>query len=163
MNPFMKLAIEAAREGMQNGCGGPFGAVVVKNGQVVSIACNEVLSTNDPTAHAEIVALRRATQKLGTFMIPDCEMYATCEPCMMCLTAMYFAGITKLYYGADRNDSVIGGFDATCCYELAHETLNHPLLTNYQIVDAEECVSLFHEWAEKSDRIMYGVSDMDLY
>ncbi|MGL6197119.1 MAG: nucleoside deaminase [Thermoguttaceae bacterium] len=155
MNKYMELAVKAARKGMANGDGGPFGAVVVKEGEVVSIACNKVLSTNDPTAHAEITALRKATKKLGSFFIPECEIYSTCEPCMMCLTAIYFAGITKLYYGANRHDSVIGGFDDTICYELAHETLDHPLINKFEVVDKAECVKLFHEWARKNDRTMY--------
>ncbi|MGL6196271.1 MAG: nucleoside deaminase [Thermoguttaceae bacterium] len=155
MNKFMQLAIEAAKEGMNRGIGGPFGAVIVKNGEVVSVACNEVLATNDPTAHAEITTLRKATAKLGSFFIPDCEIYSTCEPCMMCLTAIYFAGITKLYYGADRHDSVIGGFDDKICYELAHETLDHPLINKFEVVDKTECVQLFHDWAKKNDRTMY--------
>ena len=154
MNPFMKLAIEAARKGMESGLGGPFGAVVVRNGEVIAVACNEVLGTNDPTAHAEIVAIRKATSKLGRFDISDCELFSTCEPCPMCQSAIHWAGIRKLYYGADRHDSTIGGFDDTFIYQLMDGTADSPLL-HPEIVDKKECTDLFHEWNEKNDRVMY--------
>ena len=89
MNPYMKLALEAAKQGMESNMGGPFGAVIVRNGEVIAVAHNEVLGTNDPTAHAEIVAIRKATAKLGRFDISDCEIYSTCEPCPMCLSAIH--------------------------------------------------------------------------
>ena len=107
MNPYMQIAIEAAREGMESGAGGPFGAVIVKGGEVIAVAHNEVLATNDPTAHAEIVAIRKATAKLGRFDISDCTLYSTCEPCPMCLSAIHWAGIKKLYFGADRHDQTL--------------------------------------------------------
>ena len=93
MNKFMQLAIEAARKGMSTNMGGPFGAVIVRDNEVIAVAHNEVLGTNDPTAHAEIVAIRRATEKLKRFDLSDCSIYSTCEPCPMCLSAIHWAGI----------------------------------------------------------------------
>jgi len=154
MNPFMQLAIETARKGMNSNQGGPFGAVIVRNGEVIAVAHNEVVGTNDPTAHAEIVAIRRATEKLGRFDISDCELYSTCEPCPMCLSAIHWAGIRKLYFGADRHDAAGGGFDDELIYQLMHGTADSPLL-HPEIVDQRECADLFREWGAKSDRIMY--------
>ena len=150
----MQLAVEAAKDGMQKNLGGPFGAVIVRNGAVIAVAHNEVLGTNDPTAHAEVVALRRATAKLGSFHIPDCEIYSTCEPCPMCLAAIHWAGITKLYFGADRHDAAVGGFDAEFIYRIINGTAESPL-TRPEIVDRDECRNLFHRWNEKADRMMY--------
>ncbi len=150
----MQLAVEAAKEGMRQNMGGPFGAVVVRNGEVIAVACNEVLGTNDPTAHAEIVAIRKATAKLGRFDISDCEIYSTCEPCPMCLSAIHWAGITKLYFGADRHDSTIGGFDDEFIYQLMDGSAESPLL-HPEIVEKDVCAELFRTWNAKSDRVMY--------
>jgi guanine deaminase len=154
MNPYMQLAIESAVQGMNSGMGGPFGAVIVRNGEVIAVAHNEVLGTHDPTAHAEVVAIRRATAKLGRFDISDCEMYSTCEPCPMCQSAIHWAGITKLYFGADRRDSAIGGFDDDFIYQLMDGTADSPLLRP-EIVDKDECAELFRKWNAKPDRTMY--------
>jgi guanine deaminase len=154
MNKYMQLAYNAAQEGMQKNFGGPFGAVIVRNGEVIAVAHNEVLGTNDPTAHAEIVAIRRATTKLGRFNISDCEIYSTCEPCPMCLSAIHWAGIRKLYFGADRHDSTIGGFDDEFIYQLMEGIANSPLLQP-EIIDKEPCAALFQIWNQKQDRTMY--------
>ena len=150
----MQLAIETARKGMNSNQGGPFGAVVVRNGEVIAVAHNEVVGTNDPTAHAEVVAIRRATKKLGRFDISDCELYSTCEPCPMCLSAIHWAGIRKLYFGADRHDAAKGGFDDEFIYQLMDGTADSPLLRP-EIVDQRECADLFQEWDAKADRTMY--------
>ena len=150
----MQLAIEPAKEGMNAQRGGPFGAVIVCNDAVIAVAHNEVLGTNDPTAHAEIVAIRRATAKLGRFYLPDCEIYSTCEPCPMCLSAIHWAGIRKLYFGADRHDSAIGKFDDVFIYQLMEGTADSPLL-HPEIIGKKECAELFHLWNAKEDRIMY--------
>lgn len=150
----MQLAVEAAKEGMKTNQGGPFGAVIVCNGEVVAVAHNEVLGTNDPTAHAEIAAIRKATAKLKRFHLPDCEIYSTCEPCPMCLAAIHWAGIRKLYFGADRHDSVIGQFDDLFIYRLMEGKADSPLL-HPEITDKKECVELFHIWNAKEDRVMY--------
>ena len=134
--------------------GGPFGAVIVRNGEVIAVTHNEVLGTNDPTAHAEIVAIRRATAKLGRFDLSDCEIYSTCEPCPMCLFAIHWAGIRTLYFGADRHDAAGGGFDDEFIYRMMDGTADSPLL-HPVIVDQKECADLFNEWNAKSDRVMY--------
>ena len=134
--------------------GGPFGAVVVRNGEVVAVAHNEVIGTNDPTAHAEIVAIRKATKLLGRFDLSDCEIYSTCEPCPMCLFAIHWAGINTLYFGADRHDAASGGFDDEFIYQMMNGTADSPLLRPV-IVDQKDCADLFNEWNEKSDRVMY--------
>ena len=154
MNQYMQLAIEAARKGMESGMGGPFRAVIVKGGEVIAITHNEVLGTNDPTAHAEIVAIRKATTTLRRFNLEDCELYSTCEPCPMCLSAIHWTGITKLYFGADRHDSTVGGFDDEFIYKLMDGTADSPLL-HPVIVDKKECAELFNEWNAKADRVMY--------
>ena len=154
MNPFMQIAIEAAKKGMKSGMGGPFGAVIVRNGEVIAVAHNEVIGTNDPTAHAEIVAICRATAKLGRFDISDCALYSTCEPCPMCLSAIHWAGFKKLYFGADRHDAAVGGFDAELIYKLMDGTADSPLL-HPEIVEKQACAELFEEWNAKSDRVMY--------
>ena len=150
----MQMAIEAAKKGMDSGMGGPFGAVIVRNGEVIAVAHNEVIGTHDPTAHAEIVAIRRATAKLGRFDIADCEIYSTCEPCPMCMSAIHWAGITKLYFGADRHDAAEGGFDEDYIYQLMSGTADSPLLRP-EIVDKQECADLFKAWNAKPDRTMY--------
>lgn len=150
----MQRAIEEARRGMENNMGGPFGAVIVQGDEIISVAHNEVLGTNDPTAHAEIVAIRRACEKLGRFSLPDCAIYSTCEPCPMCLSAIHWAGITELYFGADRYDSTIGGFDDELIYNLIAGTADSPLLKP-GIMEKEACVNLFRQWNGKEDRVMY--------
>lgn len=150
----MQLAIQAAKDGMEKNMGGPFGAVVVCRDEVIAVAHNEVIGTNDPTAHAEVVAIRRATEKLGRFNIADCEIYSTCEPCPMCLAAIHWAGIRKLYFGADRHDSTIGDFDDLHIYEIMEGKADSPLC-HPTIVDKESCVELFRIWSKKQDRVQY--------
>jgi len=104
-NRFMREAIEMAFEGMNSNKGGPFGAVIVKDGKIIGKGYNQVTSTNDPTAHAEMVAIRNACAFLGTFQLDDCEIYTSCEPCPMCLGAIYWARITKVYYACTREDA----------------------------------------------------------
>jgi tRNA(Arg) A34 adenosine deaminase TadA len=113
---FMRLAIGCADAGMRAGHGGPFGCVIVRNGQVVAEGDNRVTSTNDPTAHAEVVAIRAACQALATFRLDDCELYASCEPCPMCLGAIYWARIPRVWFGNTRQDAAAIGFDDELLY-----------------------------------------------
>src|SRR4051794_6746976 len=118
MNPvFMREAIRISLEMMRANQGGPFGAVVVCDGKIIGRGCNQVPSTNDPTAHAEIVAIREACQKLKTFRLNDCELYTSCEPCPMCLAAIYWARLKKVYYGNTRKDAASIGFDDEFLYD----------------------------------------------
>src|SRR5210317_1865231 len=100
---YMEMAIDLAKENVESGKGGPFGAVIVKNGKVISSAMNEVTSTDDPTAHAEVVAIRRACQMLKTYQLDACEIYSSCEPCPMCLGAIYWARLSRVYYAATKD------------------------------------------------------------
>ncbi len=114
---FMKEAIRLAKENLNGNHGGPFGCVIVKNGEIIASAHNEVLSANDPTAHAEVLAIRRACEKLGTFQLEGCEIYTSCEPCPMCLGAIYWSRPAKVYYAASRKDAAIAGFDDHYIYD----------------------------------------------
>src|SRR5512136_691190 len=111
MRKFMRMAIREAEKGMRRNEGGPFGAVIVKDGKVVARAHNRVIKTNDPTAHAEVVAIRKATAKLKRFDLSDCEIYASCEPCPMCFAAIHWAKMRTLYFGCSRKDAAAIGFD----------------------------------------------------
>lgn len=154
MNEFMKIAIEEALHGMKNNEGGPFGAVVVRNGEVISRAHNEVVKTNDPTAHAEVVALRRASSLLGRFDLSDCEIYSSCEPCPMCFSAIHWAKIKKLYYGSTRQDAANIDFDDQYIYDVINGTAKVLQVEVLQI-NREESLEPFIEWKSKMDRVQY--------
>ena len=114
----MREAIKLATEGMHRGRGGPFGCVVVRRGKIVARGNNRVTSTNDPTAHAEVTAIREACKALNTFQLDDCELYTSCEPCPMCLAAIYWARIPTIYYGNTRGDAAAIGFDDDFIYQI---------------------------------------------
>ena len=114
---FMKAAVSAAAEGLRLGKGGPFGAIVVKDGKIIATGCNHVTSTNDPTAHAEVMAIREACRVLGTYQLTDCEIYTSCEPCPMCLGAIYWARPKKVYFASTRHDAAAAGFDDSFIYD----------------------------------------------
>lgn len=150
----MREAIRLADEGVRAGRGGPFGCVVVRQGRVVGTGNNRVTSTNDPTAHAEVTAIRDACAKLGTFQLTDCVLYTSCEPCPMCLSAIYWARIPTVYYGNTRQNAAAIGFDDEFIYQqvpLAPEqrtVLMKPLLP-------DEAIVTFRAWETKSDKIRY--------
>ncbi len=151
---FMSEAIRLASQNIKMKNGGPFGAVVVKDGKIIATGFNEVLHSNDPTAHAEIVAIRRACEILGSFQLNGCEIYSSCEPCPMCLGAIYWARPDKLYYAASRHDAGRAGFDDDFIYkELAAETNDRKIPTE-QIMQ-EEASSLFDQWIELDLGIKY--------
>ncbi|MBZ9685354.1 nucleoside deaminase [Clostridium estertheticum] len=154
MNEFMKIAIEEALHGMKNDEGGPFGAVVVRNGEIISKAHNEVVKTNDPTAHAEVVALRKASSALGRFDLSDCEIYSSCEPCPMCFSAIHWAKIKKLYYGSTREDAANIDFDDQYIYDVIKGTAKVLQVEVLQI-NREESLEPFKEWKSKMDRVQY--------
>ena len=154
MNEFMKIAIEEALHGMKNDEGGPFGAVVVRNGKVISMAHNEVVKTNDPTAHAEVVALRKASSILGRFDLSDCEIYSSCEPCPMCFSAIHWAKIKKLYYGSTREELANIDFDDQYIYDVIKGTAKVLQVEVIQI-NREESLEPFKEWKSKMDRVQY--------
>ena len=150
---FMRLAIELAVENIKNG-GGPFGAVIVKDGAVVATGANRVTANNDPTAHAEVCAIRAACTKLGTFDLSGCVIYTSCEPCPMCLGAIYWAHIDKIYYGANQQDAASVDFDDSFIYrelELTPDKRNKPV----ENILHDEAQAPFRAWQEKEDKIRY--------
>ena len=151
---FMAEAIRLAGENIENGNGGPFGAVVVKDGVIIATAANRVTSTNDPTAHAEIVAIREACKALNTFDLSGCVIYASCEPCPMCLVALMWARIEKLYYAADRKDAAKAGFDDEIFY---HELSLPPDQRKLPVIQLlkDEAIDVFNRWNEIPDKTEY--------
>ena len=148
---FMREAIALAVESVAAG-GGPFGAVVVKDGRIVSRGSNRVTLANDPTAHAEVNAIRQAAATLGTFDLSGCELYTSCEPCPMCLGAIYWAHIDKVYYGCTKADAKEAGFDDSFIYDemaLPHEARR---LASERIL-GDEAMAAFRAWGEKTDKI----------
>jgi len=150
----MREACRLAEDGVRRGRGGPFGCVVVRSGKVVGRGSNQVTSSNDPTAHAEVVAIRDACQCLGTFRLADCEIYASCEPCPMCLAAIYWAHIPVVYYGNTRQDAAAVGFDDDFIYQQI------PLAPDRRAVRMEpllrdEAQAAFREWSGKPDKVAY--------
>lgn len=152
MTQWMQLAYEEAMVGMENNEGGPFGAVILCDGKVIARAHNEVLKTNDPTAHAEINAIRKASHLLGRFDLSDCILYTTCYPCPMCMGAIFWARISTVYYGATMEDAAIGGFDDTKFYTMIR---NPESSLDLRPIDTEKGKELFAKWAEKEDKKLY--------
>ena len=153
-NRFMQQAIEESLQGMRSGDGGPFGAVITQNGEIIASAHNEVLKTNDPTAHAEIAAIRRAAEKLGRFDLSDCEIYSSCEPCPMCLSAIYWAKISMLHYGNTAKDAADAGFDDQFIYDAIRGNVANKRIT-ILAEDREDCKIAFDEWNAKIDKTTY--------
>lgn len=151
---FMALAAAEARRGMTRNEGGPFGAVIVRKDRIVARAHNRVIKTHDPTAHAEILALRKASQALGRFDLSDCTLYSTCEPCPMCLAAAYWAKIRRLYYGCSREDAARIRFDDRYIYQVIKGRVARPRLKAVQ-VERESCLPLFRAWERKTDKVRY--------
>lgn len=154
MNEFMKLALEEARMGIDNGDGGPFGAIVVLDGKVVSKGHSEVIKRNDPTAHAEILAIRKASSILGRYDLSDCEIYSTSEPCPMCFSAIFWARIKMLVYGTTKEDVAEIGFDDNLIYQVIRGEAE---LEQFEVVnlDREGCRLFLEEWKRKPGRWLY--------
>lgn len=151
---FLRRAIELSAEKMREGLGGPFGAVIVKNGEIVAEGWNRVTSDNDPTAHAEVVAVRRAARVLGTFDLSGCVIYSSCEPCPMCLGAIYWARLDGLVYANTRDQAAAIGFDDAHFYgELAKPLSEQALPCTH--LPSEEARDVFTEWLEKGDKTPY--------
>ncbi|UTA68538.1 nucleoside deaminase [Emticicia sp. 21SJ11W-3] len=152
---FMQKAIQLSLIGSQAGVGqGPFGAVIVKDGQIIGQGHNQVVATNDPTAHAEVMAIRDACKNLWTFDLSDCEIYTSCEPCPMCLSAIYWARLGKIYFGNTRNDAAEIGFDDAFLYHeipLPLEQRKIPI----EAMSRDEAHVAFELWANKEDKIAY--------
>lgn len=150
----MREAIRLACEAVVSLAGGPFGAVIARQGEVVGRGWNRVTSTNDPTAHAEVVAIREACRRLRTFRLDDCEIYASCEPCPMCLGAIYWARIGRIWYAADRRQAAEAGFDDARFYEqIAQPPAQRALPTGVLMAEAGE--EPFRKWQELAGRMEY--------
>jgi guanine deaminase len=151
---WMAKAIELARENVRAGRGGPFAALVVRDGGIVASGTNLVTSTNDPTAHAEIVAIREACRALGSFQLAGCEIYTTCEPCPMCMGAIYWARPARLYYAGTRGDAAGIGFDDAFIYEQLETPVEARAIPMTQLM-REQALAAFAEWERKPDKVRY--------
>jgi tRNA(Arg) A34 adenosine deaminase TadA len=154
MSEFMREAIRMARENVRGGHGGPFGAVVVRSGQVIGRGANRVTSSNDPTAHAEILAIREACAAAGTWVLNDCEIYCSCEPCPMCLAAIYWARIGQVFYAAQREDAAHVGFDDEFIYKELNVPMNERQVACRQMLRTE-ALDVLREWETKPDKVRY--------
>tara|TARA_B100001079_G_scaffold244744_1_gene232200 strand:- start:207 stop:680 length:474 start_codon:yes stop_codon:yes gene_type:complete len=150
---FMLRAIELSMISLKED-GGPFGCVIVKNNEIISEGFNEVTNKNDPTAHAEIVAIRNACNKLNTFNLKGTQMFTSCEPCPMCLSAIYWSHIDKIYYGNNRKDAAKIGFDDSYIYDELSINLNKRKIPLEQI-NEKEAIKAFEEWEAKTDKTVY--------
>ena len=150
----MRAAIRLSRTKMRANCGGPFGAVVVRRGKIIARGWNQVTSTNDPTAHAEVTAIRAACRKLKTFQLDDCELYTSCEPCPMCLAAIYWARFQKVYYANTRADAANIQFDDEWLYREVSTPIGKRKIPMRQLLRAE-ALKVFAEWQAKPDKIQY--------
>ena len=155
MNPtFMRAAIRISLTKMHGNHGGPFGAVIVRRGKIIGRGWNCVTSTNDPTAHAEILAIRDACRRLKSFQLPDCELYTSCEPCPMCLAAIYWARIRKVYYGNSRQDTAGIDFDDDLIYREITRPIARRRIPMRQLLRSE-AQTVFAKWKAKPDKIRY--------
>lgn len=151
---FMREAIRISIQMMRRNKGGPFGAVVVRKGKIVGKGWNQVTSSNDPTAHAEVAAIRDACKRLKTFQLDDCELYTSCEPCPMCLSAMYWARLRKVYYANTRKDAADIDFDDDFIYTEVSRPIADRKLAMKQFM-RKEALTAFEEWKHKADKILY--------
>jgi len=152
-NEFMKRAIELSIESVNNG-GGPFGSVIVKDDKIIAEGSNKVTSNNDPTAHGEIVAIRKACNKLNNFSLNQCELYSTCEPCPMCLSAIYWSRIEKIYYANTREDARKIDFDDSLIYTELQKSIDKRKIPMIQIM-RNEALKAFELWDKKKDKVKY--------
>ena len=151
---FMKMAIALSQKNINDGLGGPFGAVIVKNGKLISKSANKVITTNDPTAHAEISAIRIASKKLNTFDLSDCIIYTSCEPCPMCLGAIYWSRIAKIFYANTRQDAADIGFDDKLIYDELNLPFEKRRLPIVQL-NREEAMEPFKQWKKLEEKVEY--------
>jgi len=150
----MAKAIEISEKMMQRGIGGPFGAVISKDNKIISRGWNKVTSANDPTAHAEISAIRKACKKLKTFDLSGCEIYTSCEPCPMCLSAIYWAHLDKIYFANTQKDASKIGFDDRYLYDQIKKTIKFRDIKMIKIVN-KKALEIFRQWENKENKIIY--------
>jgi tRNA(Arg) A34 adenosine deaminase TadA len=154
-NPiFMQKAIDLATENVTSGAGGPFGAVIVRDGEILATGVNCVTTNNDPTAHAEVMAIRAACEKLGSFQLAGCEVYTSCEPCPMCLAALYWSRCAAIYFGNTAADAAVAGFDDSFLYEEVAKTHSERGIPTSQLLPEQAIVS-FNTWRDQTERVDY--------
>lgn len=153
-NPFMARAIQLSLDNVLSGKGGPFGAVIVQNGKILAEGVNRVTAINDPTAHAEVVAIREACAKLRAFELTDCEIYTSCEPCPMCLGAIYWARLARVYYGNLASDASQVGFDDSFIYREIAQVLRKRSIPMVNMM-RDQALAAFRAWQEKPNKIPY--------
>ena len=151
---FMRIAIELAEYNVKQGQGGPFGAVIVKDGMIIARSANKVVPNNDPTAHAEVLAIRTACQELETFSLEGCVIYTSCEPCPMCLGAIYWARIDKIYYATNRADAAAVGFDDQFIYDELDKKMDNRKLPFVQLL-RDEAQGVFKLWKDLENKTEY--------
>jgi guanine deaminase len=151
---FMRRAVELSARRMREGAGGPFGAVIVKHGKVIAEGWNKVTSTNDPTAHAEVSAIRSACEALQNFSLAGCDIYTSCEPCPMCLAAIYWARLDRIFFANSREDAAAIGFDDTLIYEEVAKPIDARLIPTFR-VELPEAGAVFAEWESMPDKVEY--------
>ena len=152
-NKFMERAIELSIQSVNNG-GGPFSSIIVKGERIIAEGSNKVTLSNDPTAHGEIVAIREACEKLNNFNLSGCELYSTCEPCPMCLSAIYWSRINKIYYANTREDARKIDFDDSSIYSELQKNINERKIPMTQIM-RNEALKTFELWDKKTDKVKY--------
>ena len=150
----MRRAIALAQIGVDKGAGGPFGAVIVRDGEIVGEGFNQVTSTNDPTAHAEVVAIRNACLKLESFQLDDCILYTSCEPCPMCLGAIYWARPKRIFYACTHQDAATVGFDDSFIYQEIERPVEERRIMSVNFL-RDEGLMVFKNWANKTDKTEY--------
>lgn len=158
MNKFMKVATKLSEENLKTNAGGPFGACVVKNGKIIGKGSNHVLSDNDPTAHAEIMAIRDACKNIKSYDLSDCELYTSCYPCPMCLSATIWANIKVVYYGNTKEDASDIGFRDEHIYEFIDKLADNKVdksVLKLKSIDREKTINAFNEYKEKDDNTIY--------
>lgn len=158
MDKYMKVAKELSEDNLKTNAGGPFGACVVKDGEIIGKGSNHVLSDNDPTAHAEIMAIRNACKNINSYDLSNCELYTSCFPCPMCLSAIIWANIKKVYYGNTKEDAASIGFRDDYIYDYIRkltDNIGDNETLNLECIDREETIKIFNKFLEKDDKIMY--------
>jgi guanine deaminase len=153
-NPFMARAIQLSMDNVISGRGGPFGAVIVRDGEILAEGVNRVTASNDPTAHAEMLAIREACSRLKVFQLSDCEIYSSCEPCPMCMGAIYWARLSRLYFGALASDAAKAGFDDSFIYRELEKLWRDRSITMIPMM-REEALAAFRAWEQKPDKTPY--------
>lgn len=158
MNQYMEIAKELSEDNLKTNIGGPFGACIVKNGKIIGKGSNHVLKDNDPTAHAEIIAIRNACRNINSYDLSDCELYTSCYPCPMCLSAIIWANIKKVYYGNTKEDATSIGFRDDFIYNYMKKLVDNKeddTILNLECMNREETIKTFEKFLEKGDKTIY--------